>query len=441
MQRYFLILGVMIWGCVGSVQALKVEITQGQIQPISIAITDFEDETEEGIGKQISEIITRDLVFSGLFQPIPKAAFIQDTSSLNTQGPRYADWRALNAKLLLSGKVKRVARDLIVEFSLYDVISGHVLTGFQYRAVTQKQRQLAHMVSDTVYQQATGEEGFFNTRIAFVEETGPRGRRIKRLALMDYDGENVSYLTTGDSIVLTPRFSPDKQHLAFLSYSNRIPQVFLTTVDGAPPQHVGDFQGMSYAPRFSPDGECLVMSLEKEGASAIFEYRLRDKSLKQLTPYHTIDISPCYSPDGKHIVFTSDRGGSEQIYIMNRDGSHPRRVSFGGTKYSQPAWSPRGDLIAFTKVYQGTFYIGVMTPQGEDERLVAQGYLVEGAGWSPNGRRLLYTKEHKYYTQNSGGKRIPSATSRLYSVDVTGYHECAIRTPHEASDGCWSPRL
>lgn len=421
--------------------ALRVDITEGQIKAMPIALPLFQSSGGSKKGEELTQIITYDLKSSGLFDPLNPAAFIQANASSQHTAPRFADWRILNAQFLLTGSVEEAGGQIKVQFRLFDVFKGEQLLGLELKVDSSKWRRLAHMVADEVYKRITGEEGYFNTKIAFIDESGPKGKaRVRRLSLMDYDGADIQHLTSGKEMVLTPRFSPDNRKIAYLSYEKGAPQVYLYDLDNKTSKILHDFSGysMSFAPRFSPDSKSIVMSLQKGGSSAIYIQELQSKnpplnltqhdSMRAATSHH-IDTSPCFSPTGEQIVFTSDRGGTENLYIMNKDGSNPHRISFGQGKYSQPVWSPRGDLIAFTKSLAGVFYIGVMRPDGSDERTVASGYMVEAPIWSPNGRVLMYAKEER------------KGRAQLFAIDLTGRYEQKIKTPREASDAAWSKLL
>jgi TolB protein len=291
-------------------------------------------------------------------------------------------------------------------------------------------------MADAIYKRVTGEDGYFDTRVVYVSESGPMDRRIKRLAIMDQDGSNHRLLTDGRSLVLTPRFSPTAQEITYLSYARGVPRVYLFNIDTGQQEVVGDFPGMTFAPRFSPDGNKVIMSLAVEGNSDIYTLDLRTRQAVRLTDSPAIDTSPCYSPDGTRIVFNSDRGGSQQLYVMNADGSDVKRISFdSGARYGTPVWSPRGDLIAFTKIDGGQFYIGVMRPDGSGERLLTQAFLVEGPTWAPNGRVLMYFRQAPSDSKGNGG------SPRLYTIDLTGYNEREVITPQDASDPAWSPLI
>ncbi len=418
-------------GYAGSAQAqgrLKGEVTGGNLQPIPIAIPSFLGEDPK-IAKDISDVLTADLERSGLFQPLDPASFIEQIRDTNAP-PRFQDWRVLNAQGLVVGRAGRGPDGRIVaEFRLWDVLSGKQLAGQRFAAAPSEWRRLGHLIADVVYERLTGEKGYFDTQVVFVDETGPKDRRSKRLAIMDQDGANIRLLSQGRELVLTPRFSPTTQEIAFLQYQGEQPRVFVMNLESGQREPLGSFPGMTFAPRFSPDGQRIIMSTGDQGVTSIVEMDLRSKQMRRLTQPVSIDTGPCYSPDGRRIVFESDRDGTQQLWVMGTDGTPPRRISQGDGRYSTPVWSPRGDLIAFTKQSGGQFLIGVMRPDGSGERILTEGYHNEGPTWSPNGRVLMFFRE----------SQGPSGGPRLYSIDLTGYNERRVTTPAFASDPAWSP--
>ncbi|MGQ3672366.1 Tol-Pal system beta propeller repeat protein TolB [Xanthobacter sp. TB0136] len=404
---------------------LKLDITSGTPQPIPIALPDLLGDPQQA--RAITEVISNDLKRSGLFAPIDPNAFIEKIT--NPDAPRFQDWRVINAQALMTGRVTRQADGRFqVTFRLWDVFAGQQLTGQQFVAQPDNWRRIAHIIADVIYQRLTGEPGYFDTRIAFVDESGPKQQRVKRLAIMDQDGANVSYLTRGDELVMTPRFSPTAQEIVYMSYTGNAPRVYLLNIETGQREVVGQFPGMTFSPRFAPDGQSVIMSLDQNGNANIFVMDLRSKATRRLTNTSAIDTGPCYSPDGRQICFESDRGGSSQIYIMNADGSNQQRISFGDARYSTPVWSPRGDWIAFTRSSRGQFAIGVMKPDGSGERVLTEGYHNEGPSFCPNGRVLAFFRD-------PGGGSGPS----LYTVNTTGYNEMRLPTPSYASDPAWSP--
>jgi len=426
-----------VFWCAGAHADIKVDITIGVVEPIPIAIPSFygSSANDAQYGRNIAEVVNSDLVRSGLFSAIDPHSFVQDADSLLV-APHFADWRVLNAQGLVVGKVEAQPDGrLKVEFRLWDVFGEQQMTGLAYFTVPNNWRRVAHIVADAIYKRITGEDGYFDTRIVYISETGPGTNKVKRLAIMDQDGENNHVLSDGRAIVLTPRFSPTMQEITYMAYYNNRPRVYLFNIDTGRQDVLGDFANMTFAPRFSPDGNRVIFSLSEQGNSNIYTMDIRTHHIQQLTTGNAISTGPCYSPDGQNITFESDRGGSQQIYTMRANGSDVQRISFGEGNYGTPVWSPRGDLIAFTKLHQGHFYIGVMRPDGSGERELTEAYHVEGPTWAPNGRVLMYFKE---LVSGPGGR---DRETKLYSIDLTGYNERVVPTPTDASDPAWSPLL
>jgi TolB protein len=421
----------------GAHAELRIDITSGKIEPMPIAIPSFPGvaANESQAGRDIAGVVSADLEHSGLFRPLDPRSFIQNVSASDAQ-PRFPDWRQINAQALVTGSVKPQGDGrLRVEFRLWDVLAEQQLTGYGYTTTQQNWRRIAHIIADEIYKRITGEEGYFDTRIVYVSESGPAEKRVKRLAIMDQDGANNRFLTDGRALVLTPRFSPTAQEITYLSYGSGAPRVYLFNIDTGQQEVIGDFPGMTFAPRFSPDGNRVVLSRAENGVSNLFALDLRTRRPTRLTDSQAIDTSPCYSPDGSKIVFNSDRGGTQQLYMMNADGSGVKRISFGSGKYGTPVWSPRGDLIAFTKIDGGSFFIGVMRPDGSGERLLTRDFLVEGPTWAPNGRVLMYFRQSPSDSRGRGG------STRLFSIDLTGSNQREVMTTQDASDPAWSPLL
>ena len=415
---------------------LQIDVNGAMRDPMPIA---FPEMAHNGfwLGQQASKIrdvVIADLERSGLFSVIPERSYIQELNDINEQ-PTFVDWKAINAQALVQSAISEADEThLKVEFRLWDVFAGAQLEGKSFTTTKANWRRIAHIIADAIYERLTGEKGYFDTRVVYVSETGPATNRTKRLAIMDQDGENHKFLTSASAMALTPRFSPNMQKVVYMSYSGETPRVYILDVESGRQELLGNFPGMTFAPRFSPDGKKVVLSYESGGKSNIYEMDLTTRRKKQLTFGNAIDTSPSYSPDGSQIVFNSDRAGSQQLYVMNADGSDVKRITYSGGRYATPVWSPRGDYIAFTKMAGGQFYIGVMFPDGSGERLLANGWLVEGPTWSPNGRVLMY------FRQEPGSSRS-NAPVKLYSIDLTGYNERMMVTPGEGSDPAWSPLL
>lgn len=443
LSRLLVALALMLGLAGPAFAVLKVDITGGYSQPMPIAVPTLSTGTDvrtpfgttTQMGQQIAAVVRANLSRSGLFRSIEPSAYLERVTAAMV-APTYRSWSGIGAQALVTGKVD-IAPDgaLIVEFRLWDVVGQSQISGMRYTLSPKDWRRAAHKISDQVYERLTGETGYFDSRIVYIAESGSKKSRIKRLAIMDQDGANHKFLTNGQTLVLTPRFSPSQQEITYMAYYNNRPRVYLYNIESGRHELLGNFDGMTFAPRFSPDGNKVVMSLARGGNSDIYLMDLRTKAIQRLTNHPGIDTSPSFSPDGNRIVFNSDRGGSQQLYVMSVDGSGVQRISFGQGRYGTPVWSPRGDLIAFTKIGGGTFRIGVMRPDGKGERLLTNAWQDEGPTWSPNGRVIMFFRTDKYGPGGSGGRVA------LRSIDLTGLNERRIDTPVDASDPAWSPLL
>ena len=424
---------------------IEVDITRGNLNPLPVAVSPlFSDENTNKnlknnfeiieLGEKISEVVENNLKTTGLFNPIEKKAFLQKPDVAHLK-PRFEDWALIKSQALVTGQIKLENEKLRVEFRLWDVLAGKEILALAFTTVPKNWRRVGHIISDKIYERLTGEKGYFDTRIIYVAEQGPKTKRIKKLAIMDQDGFNTKYLTLGNELVLTPRFNPTNQMVTYLSYFKNLPRVYLLDIETGIQEVVGDFPGMTFAPRFSPDGKKIIMSFAKDGNSEIFTMDLETRLVERITNHPSIDTSPSYSPDGKYITFNSDRSGFQQIYTMKSDGTNVKRISFGKGLYGTPVWSPRGDLIAFTKLHKGKFYIGVMRTDGKGERLLTENYYQEAPSWSPNGRVLIFYRETKTDDKGEG------FSARLWSIDLTGYNERQISTETDGSDPSWSSLL
>jgi len=428
-----------------AVALVEVDITRGNLDPLPIAVSPlyvepgskdikYGDKIIKNVGEEIAKVIEINFRRSGLFNPLKKESFVQNPDIAHVK-PRFEDWRLIKAQALVTGKITVAEDKLRAEFRLWDVVAAKEMIALAFSTSPENWRRVAHLISDKIYQRLTGEEGYFDTRIIYVSETGPKTQRYKKLAIMDQDGANVKYLTLGNELVLTPRFSPKNQLVTYLSYFRNMPRVYLLDIETGVQEVVGDFPGMTFAPRFSPDGKKIIMSFAEDGNSDIYTMDLTTRVVEKITDHTSIDTSPSYSPDGKYICFNSDRSGLQQIYVMRSDGSNVKRITFGKGIYGTPVWSPRGDLIAFTRVYKGKFYIGVMRTDGSGERLLTENFYQEAPSWSPNGRVLIFYRETK---SDADGKGF---SAKLWSIDLTGYNERLIETETDGSDPSWSSLL
>tara|TARA_B110001454_G_scaffold55879_1_gene54627 strand:- start:177 stop:1502 length:1326 start_codon:yes stop_codon:yes gene_type:complete len=415
---------------------IEIDITEGNREPFPIAVTEFfydlsQDDELDQISDDISSVISADLERTGLFNAIEEEAFIQNTASMHIR-PRYEDWRLINVQALVTGELSIENDKLRVEFRLWDTYAEREIEALVLITTIENWRRISHMIADKVYERLTGEDGYFDTRILYVSENGPKNNRVKKLAIMDQDSFNHRYLTSGKELVLTPRFNPVRQEIIYLSYFKNLPRVYLLDIQTGIQEVIGDFNGMTFAPRFSPDGNKIVFSLARDGNSDIYVMDVNSRIVERLTESPSIDTSPSYSPDGKRITFNSDRGGSQQIYVMDSKGRNQKRISRGTGNYATPVWSPRGDLIAFTKNFKGRYYIGVMRTDGTGERLLTENWYQEAPSWSSNGRVLVFYRETPANDDGEGH------SSMLWSIDLTGFNERQIITPEDASDPSWS---
>jgi TolB protein len=406
-----------------------VDVNQGELKPLPIAVAPFAGEH----GAEIAQVISADLARSGYFAPIDPASYAEKNLDVNVQ-PRFDAWTGINAQALVDGSASfDVNGRLTVEFRLWDVYNQKPIgEGVKFTAPPNEAwRKVAHKIADQVYERLTGAGGYFDSKIVFVAESGPRGHRIKHLERMDQDGYNPQYLpirTSGQ--LLTPRFSPTGDEIAYMELTADASRIYIYNLDSGREEALGPYNGMVFAPRFSPDGQKLAFSMVRAGNTDVYVVDLRTHATKRLTDDPGIDTSPSFSPDGSQITFNSDRSGSPQLYVMNADGSGVHRISQGSGRYNTPVWSPTGDWIAFTKQVGAQFSIGVMKPDGSDERLLSTSYFEEGPAWAPNGRYIMFYRDP------------PGGEPTLWTVDITGRIEKQAPTPAiGASDPSWSPLL
>lgn len=404
---------------------VQIVVSGANFAPLPIAIPDFAS-SDPSFGREIADIVRANLRRSGLFVPLDPASLPTPVGDVQNT-PDFASWRAATVDALVMGQVER-GGEIQSSVRVWDTQAAQQVVGKSYGTDPQSYRRIAHIVSDAIYESLAGETGYFDTRIVYVAESGPKANRTKRLAIMDQDGANVQYITSGKTLALTPRFSPTQQLLTYLNFEDGNPQVYLLDLSTGNQQRLGSFGQMTFSPRFSPDGSTIAFSVEAGGTTNIYALPIGSSQPVQLTSGAAIDTGPSYSPDGQRIVFESDRGGSPQLYLMGAGGGGAQRISYGEGVYSTPVWSPKGDLIAYTRQSGGQFHIGIMKPDGSSERLLASSFHAEGPTWSPNGRVIMFFRD-------PGGDDGP----QLYSVDIWGRNEQQIPTESFASDPAWSP--
>lgn len=431
------LMGVAMLAAMPAAAQLSVDVTGDIAADLNIAVpvmpTPQVVATDAGatdvLGRQVAEVIAADLRGSGLFKPSGPTG-LKPVGFGEVTTPDFAHWGGLGAEALVQGFVRANASgELTIGCYLYDVALKTELTRQGYVVGPRDWRRAAHKCADAIYARLSGESPFFDSRIAYIAETGPKARRVKRLAIMDSDGANHRFITNGQTMALTPRFSPDYKSIVYLSYLGQRPRIFIYDVASGTQRLISESSNPTFAPRFSPDGKTILYAMAIAGNTDIYAIAASGGTPKRLTSGPGIDIGGSFSPDGRKIVFESDRSGSQQLYVMNADGSDQQRISFGSGRYATPEWSPRGDLIAYTRI-AGNFRIGVMTPSGGSEKLLTDSWQDEAPSWSPNGRVLQFFRT----TQGSG-------RSGVWQVDLTGVNERRIPTPLDGSDPAWGPIL
>jgi len=406
-------------------------------QDLGLAITTFATDrdvptqTNSGsttaLGRALSQVIADNLRNNGLFKPSGPVGLPQPSYG-QVAAPDYPVWSLRSTEMLVQGFVRaRPDGRLVIGCYLYDVALKLQLDKAGWEVPPQDWRRAAHKCSDMVYSRLSGESPFFDSRIAYIAETGPKDHRMKRLAVMDSDGANHRYLTSGQSIALTPRYSPDYKSILYLSYLNGYPSVYVYDLETNRQRLVTRSTNPIFAPRWSPDGRWILYSMAIAGNTDIYKVSVSGGQSQRLTNAPGIDIGGSFSPDGQQIVFESDRSGSQQIYLMNSDGSGQRRISFFGGRSATPEWSPRGDQIAFTHM-AGGFRIAVMQPNGRGLRYLTNSWQDEAPTWAPNGRIIQF-----FRTERNSGK------ASIWQVDLTGRNERRLPTPVGASDPAWGP--
>jgi TolB protein len=407
-------------------------------QDLGIAITSFATDQDvptqtnagstAALGRALSTVVSADLRNNGLFKPsgpegLPQPAYAQ------VQSPDYPTWSARSAEMLVQGFVRaNPDGTLTIGCYLYDVQLKQQLVKGGWQLGPADWRRAAHKCSDMVYSRLSGENPFFDSKIAYIAETGPKNRRMKRLAIMDSDGANHRYLTSGQATALTPRYSPDYSKILYLSYLNGNPRIYVYDLASNSQKLITESRNPTFAPRWSPDGKWILYSMANAGNTNIYKVSAAGGGTPvRLTDGPGINIGGSFSPDGSRIVFESDRSGSQQIYVMNADGSNPQRISFFGGRAATPEWSPRGDQIAFTHIV-GNLRIAVMSPAGGSMRYLTDSWQDEAPTWAPNGRIIQF-----FRTEKNSGK------TSIWQVDLTGRNERRLQTPADASDPAWGP--
>lgn len=375
---------------------------------------------------QVTKLVETDLSQTSELMPLPPDQ--KDYYSYpEVTAPTFSKWRGVGAKALMTGFVQsRPDGRLTVGCYVYDVDKGRELARKGFVVVPADLRRAAHKCSALAYEAITGAPGMFDTRIAYVAETGPAETRVKRIALMDADGYNHRYLTPGGTTVLTPRLSPKAARIAYVSFEGGVPQVRILDVQSGEQRPLLSGNAMTFAPRFSPDGSKIVFSMMLGANSDIYVVGANGGLPQRLTTSPGIDTDPSFSPDGSKIVFESDRSGTQQLYIMDASGANQRRITFSVAAYSSPEWSPDGKQIAFTWRMADTRRIGIINVDGTGEKVLTSGPADESPAWAASSRELVFQR-----TDAAGRPGI-------YRVSLDGSAPRKMTIPQDGSDPDWS---
>jgi len=404
----------------------EIVVDQGVTRALPIAVVNFNGEN----GADLGNVIRDDLRRTGRFAPLDPNSFVETGLTL-ANAPNFPQWTSIGAQAVLYGSVtRRPDQRNDYGFRLYDPYRQCQLLSYQFTATPEQWRRIGHKIADLIYQRMTGEPGLFDSRVLFVSESGTQLNRISRLTISDQDGYNPTYLTQGDEVIMSPRFSlHDPNEITYVALGKDYSRIYLYNLTTGRRESLGEFDGQVLAPRFSNDGGRMAFSIIRGGNTDIYVMDLASRQVRRLTSDPGIDTSPTFSPDGTQIAFTSDRGGAARIYVMRSDGSGQRAISRGGGLYTTPNWSPRGDLIAFTKQAGGRFSTGVMNSDGSGERILSSSYFEEGPSWAPNGRYIMFARQS------------PGGDTRLWTVDLTGRVISQSGYTGRGTDPAWSPLL
>lgn len=395
-----------------------IEIIGGGAQQFPIAVTNLPGEA--ALPQGIAQIVRDDLNRSGLFKLVDATNLPVPADAAQV---RFPEWKGRGADFLAFGRVVPAADGrLSARVVLVDVAKQVELGNFSYTLSPAQARVTAHRLADDIYQKITGERGFFNTKIAYVKKSGNRFDLI----VADSDGQNEQSALTSREPIISPRWSPDGSKLAYVSFENKKPQIWVHEIYTSKRTLVGNFRGSNSAPAWSPDGATLAIALTLSGGTQIYTIPASGGESKRLTNSGGIDTEPWYAPDGM-IYFTSDRGGSPQIYRMSASGGDARRVTFKGTYNVSPRVSPDGKTLAYITRTNGQFQVSILDLATNQDMTLTDTVKDESPSFAPNGRMLLYATE-------IGGRGVLAAVSK----DAQVKQRISV-TAADAREPAWGP--
>jgi TolB protein len=391
-----------------------VDIDSPTFKMIPIAICDFKNKEASAakttdFGTTISESVKRDLSLTGIFNILNKNSFLEEKDfnpATDTGKISFSDWATIGADYLLKGNITQNNDGIIADSYLFDVTRGELVFNKKYRAEANKPKEISRAITSDILMALTGDEGDFNTKIAFVFKRGLRSD----IQMVNYDGSELKSATNHKSIVMTPRWSPDGKFLAFTSFRDRRPEVYIRNLKNGTEKKVASFEGLNLCGSFSPDGKKLLLTLSKDGNEEIYSLDLETMKLRRLTNNYAIDVSPAWSPDGKRIAFVSNRSGSPQVYTMDADGNNVKRITYEGNYNTSPSWSPRGDRIAYEGLKNDKYQIFLVDGDGNNPmQLTSNNANNESPSWSPSGRQIVYasrkSSKSNIFVMNSNGSK------------------------------------
>lgn len=414
-----------------SVQAeLVIEITKGSDSALPIAVVPFANKSSRAFPEDVSNIVANDLQRSGDFDTLAVSKML----SLPNESSQvhYRDWRLLGQNFVLVGQVDTdpASRSYKITYELIDVYEQKRILGEVLSVSAKGLRKLAHRISDKVYEAITGVKGAFSTKIAYITSKKLTKSKMEyRLQVADADGQNSFTLFKSHEPMLSPAWSNDAKHLAYVSFHSGRPAIYIQHVKSGEQRKVTSFKGLNSAPMWSPDDTKLVMTLSKDGNAEIYTYDLASNVVTRLTNFYGIDTEASWSPDGRSLVFTSNRSGKPQIYQMDLRQRQPQRLTFEGRYNARPRYSADGKSVYYVHQVGGEFHIAAMDLETHENRVLTSTPLDESPSLSPNGRMIIYST-------NRGGKGV------LAVVSVDGGAKYFLPSEHgEVREPAWSPFL
>ena len=408
------------WNLPAARAQLTIEITGGGANQIPIAVLPFANESR--LPASATDIIEADLGRSGRFRTLYAGGVNPIPSEIAQVG--FADWRSRGADAIVIGAAQRLADGRSeAQFRLLDVPKQAQLAGIAYTFNANQLRFTAHKIADQIYEKLTGERGVFSTRIAYVVKQASRFA----LQIADADGQNPQTVLASPEPIISPAWSPDGRRLAYVSFQQKKPVVYVHELAAGRQVAIANFRGSNSAPAWAPDGKQLAVVLSREGGSQMFLMNADGSNVRRLAASSGIDTEPFFSPDGQDVYFTSDRGGSPQIYRMSVSGGQAQRITFEGSYNVTPRVSPDGKTLAYIAREGGQFQVAVLDLAARQRRILTDTQRDESPSFAPNGSMLIYATE-------IGGRGVLAAVS----IDGRVRQKLSVRAA-DVREPSWGP--